>query len=116
MFFAEAVEVLLEPLLKGDRQSDHAMSSSLAVVNGDGALAEIQILTKGVSHFNIFLDRCLNLRILVAFLARRWAVPICHHPDDCGRGSRQRQGSDGGFGDVVGVNSIYFVAGHAESA
>lgn len=40
VFFAEAVEVLLEPLLKGDRQSDHAMSSSLAVVNGDGALAD----------------------------------------------------------------------------
>ena len=38
-----------------------------------------------------------------------------HHPDDCGRGFRQRQGGDGGFGDVVGVSSIYFGTGHAES-
>ena len=26
-----------------------------------------------------------------------------HHPYDRSRGSRQRQGCDGGFGDVVGV-------------
>jgi hypothetical protein len=31
--------------------------------------------------------------------------PHYHHPDDCGRGSRERQGGDGGFGDVVGVIS-----------
>lgn len=30
--------------------------------------------------------------------------PYCYHPDDCGRGSRQRQGGDGRFGDVVGVS------------
>ena len=27
----------------------------------------------------------------------------CHHPDDRGRGSGERQGCDGGFGDVVWV-------------
>ena len=41
--------------------------------------------------------------------------PYRHHPDDCGRGSRERQGGDGGFGDVVGVSSIYFGTDHAES-
>ena len=29
-----------------------------------------------------------------------------HHPDDRRRGSRKRQGGDGGSGDVVGVNII----------
>jgi len=31
--------------------------------------------------------------------------PYYHHPDDCSRGSRERQGSDGRFGDVDGVSS-----------
>lgn len=30
--------------------------------------------------------------------------PHCHHPYDCGRGSRERQGGDGGFGDVDRVS------------
>jgi hypothetical protein len=39
----------------------------------------------------------------------RFAVAYCHHPDDCGRGSRERQGGDGGFGDVVGVSGRLFL-------
>ena len=41
---------------------------------------------------------------LAQFIGRRWAVPIAT-PNDCGRGSRERQGSDGGFGDVDGVTA-----------
>ena len=43
VFFAEAVEVLLEVLFEGSGQGDDAMSAALAIVDGDGALAEIEV-------------------------------------------------------------------------
>jgi hypothetical protein len=49
---------------------------------------------------------------------KRWDLvgrPYLHHPHDRHRGGRQRQGCNGGSGDVVGVSSIYFGTGHAES-
>ena len=43
VFFAEAVKVLLEALFEGSGQGDDAMSAALAIVDGDGALAEIEV-------------------------------------------------------------------------
>ena len=34
------------------------------------------------------------------------ACPYRNHPDDCGRGSGEREGGDGGFGNVDGVRFI----------
>ena len=52
VLFAEECEVFLEPLLQGHWQSDDAVPAALAIVNGDGALAEIQILDAQAHRFH----------------------------------------------------------------
>ena len=52
VFFAEAVKVLLEALFEGSGQGDDAMSAALAIVDGDGALAEIEVFDAEAEGFH----------------------------------------------------------------
>ena len=44
VFFAQPAEVLLEALFEGSGQGDDAVATALAIVDGDGALAEVEVL------------------------------------------------------------------------
>lgn len=52
VLFAEAVEVLLEALFDGSWQCDDAVPAALAIVDGDGALAEVEILDAQPHRFH----------------------------------------------------------------
>ena len=52
MLFAEASQMFREPLLQGDWQSDDAVFSILSIMDGDGSLAEIQILDAQAHGFH----------------------------------------------------------------
>jgi hypothetical protein len=44
MFFTETSEVFRESLFQGGWQSDYSVSAALAIMDGDGALAKIEVL------------------------------------------------------------------------
>lgn len=52
VFFAETGEVFLKPLLQGHGQGDDAVFSILSIMDGDGSLAEIQILDAQAHGFH----------------------------------------------------------------
>ena len=52
VFFSETGQMLREPLFQGDWQSDYAVSAALAIMDGDGALAKIEILDAQAHGFH----------------------------------------------------------------
>ena len=52
MFFAKTGQMFREPLLQGDWQCDYAVPAALAIMNGDGSLAEIQIFDTQAHGFH----------------------------------------------------------------